>query len=256
MAEVFLPCRKVKFSFGFTLAEVFSPCRKVNFSFGFTLAEVLITLGIIGVVAAITLPTLIQNSQRRELQVGLKKGYSTISQALDMYYAENGERITARNMKKQQLQLILMKYLSYTENCGPRYEDFMKKCLPNAASDYKNYPNSYRIYYNYFDDGIFTTKDGNLILLENANVVNNGVMELFISVDVNGYRKRPNRIGYDLFMFQVDENGKLQPMGAEGTKFYDVNNKYCSKNIYGPESGLGCTYKALTDKDYFKNLPK
>ena len=94
LSEVFSPCRKVKFSFGFTLAEVFSPCRKVNFSFGFTLAEVLITLGIIGVVAAITLPTLIQNSQRRELQVGLKKGYSTISQALDMYYAENGERIT------------------------------------------------------------------------------------------------------------------------------------------------------------------
>ena len=58
----------------------------------FTLAEVLITLGIIGVVAALTLPALIQNNRNKELQTGLKKAYSVISQALDMYQAETGER--------------------------------------------------------------------------------------------------------------------------------------------------------------------
>lgn len=39
----------------------------------FTIAEVLVTLGIIGVVAAMTLPSLINNSYRKELEAGLKK---------------------------------------------------------------------------------------------------------------------------------------------------------------------------------------
>lgn len=43
---------------------------------GFTLAEVLITLGIIGVVAAMTMPTLIQKNQDKELISRIKKTYS------------------------------------------------------------------------------------------------------------------------------------------------------------------------------------
>lgn len=49
--------------------------------FGFTLAEVLITLGIIGVIAAITIPTLILNSNNVRFRSGFKKGISTLSQA-------------------------------------------------------------------------------------------------------------------------------------------------------------------------------
>ena len=44
----------------------------------FTLAEVLITLGIIGVVAAMTLPTLINMTNKKELEVALKKTYSEL----------------------------------------------------------------------------------------------------------------------------------------------------------------------------------
>lgn len=55
---------------------------KKNYQFGFTLAEVLITLAIIGVVAAMTLPTLIQNKQDKELIVRTKKLYSDLSNAL------------------------------------------------------------------------------------------------------------------------------------------------------------------------------
>ena len=51
---------------------------------GFTMAEVLITLGIIGVVAAMTLPTLINNNRNKALETGLKRSYSVLSQALDM----------------------------------------------------------------------------------------------------------------------------------------------------------------------------
>ncbi len=46
----------------------------------FTLAEVLITLGIIGVVAAITIPSLMENVRNRDLQAQLKKTYSEWNQ--------------------------------------------------------------------------------------------------------------------------------------------------------------------------------
>ena len=56
----------------------------------FTLAEVLITLGIIGVVAAMTLPSLIQNYQKKALATQTQKFYSTMSQAVKQYMADYG----------------------------------------------------------------------------------------------------------------------------------------------------------------------
>ena len=56
----------------------------------FTLAEVLITLGVIGVVAAITMPMLIQNHQKHVTENRLKKSFSTLNQALKMSEVENG----------------------------------------------------------------------------------------------------------------------------------------------------------------------
>lgn len=56
----------------------------------FTLAEVLITLGIIGVVAALTLPSLVQNYQKRSLEVATQKFYSVMSQAIKQYMADEG----------------------------------------------------------------------------------------------------------------------------------------------------------------------
>lgn len=55
--------------------------------FGFTLAEVLITLGIIGVVAAMTIPTLMNNVGRTEFKTGFKKIVSTLNQAVTMNVA-------------------------------------------------------------------------------------------------------------------------------------------------------------------------
>ena len=58
--------------FGFTLAEVFHPTG-MSKRIAFTLAEVLITLGIIGVVAALTIPTLIQKYEKQVYITQLKK---------------------------------------------------------------------------------------------------------------------------------------------------------------------------------------
>lgn len=57
---------------------------------GFTLAEVLITLGIIGVVAAMTIPTLIANTRSQQYRSQFKKTISTLSQAARMSQAQYG----------------------------------------------------------------------------------------------------------------------------------------------------------------------
>lgn len=56
---------------------------------GFTLAEVLVTLAIIGVVAALTIPTLIQSANQAKYSTGLKKTISVLSSALQMNVANN-----------------------------------------------------------------------------------------------------------------------------------------------------------------------
>ena len=61
---------------------------KINY--GFTLAEVLITLGIIGVVAAMTMPSLIANHQEKVTVTKVKKVYSILSQAYLIAVEEYG----------------------------------------------------------------------------------------------------------------------------------------------------------------------
>ena len=56
-----------------------------KFNNGFTLAEVLVTLGIIGVVSAMTVPTLMQNYQRQSYVTQLHKVYNEVSQAMVQY---------------------------------------------------------------------------------------------------------------------------------------------------------------------------
>ena len=58
---------------------------------GFTLAEVLITLGIIGVVAAMTIPTLMSTFAKQRTETQLKAFYSRINQTIKMSIADNGD---------------------------------------------------------------------------------------------------------------------------------------------------------------------
>lgn len=221
---------------------------------GFTLAEVLITLGIIGVVAAITLPLLTNGNKNLALQSQLKKGYSEIEQALNMYYAENGEKVKLGDFACREFKDIIMPYFKNAQDCG-LYGKNKNACLEifiDGREDdvaYRNYNNTNYAKRAYIDDGQFLLFDGSLILLENCS-------ELYISIDINGYNKKPNRLGQDLFMFQITSDGKLLPMGAKGTDYYSEDDLYCSKTSTLNMNGAGCTYKALSEDDYFKNMHK
>lgn len=231
----------------------------------FTLAEVLVTLGIIGIVAAMTIPSLVNRTRNKQLETGLKRSYSVLSQALDLYYAKNGERIKKGELSRRQLKPLLMPYLASVKDCGNGAEqadqDIAKVCVPNYVYQpdlqdkklpvYKTFNGAADIYLGQFDDGQFVLNDSTLVLIENQNDPN-----LFISIDVNGYQRRPNRLGQDLFMFEIDEKGRFLPMGVKGTQHYSENDELCSASSRNALNGAGCTYKALYEKDYFKNLPK
>jgi prepilin-type N-terminal cleavage/methylation domain-containing protein len=56
----------------------------------FTLAEVLVTLGIIGVIAALTVPGLKKHTGEKETVAGLKKAYSSLNQLVARSEIDNG----------------------------------------------------------------------------------------------------------------------------------------------------------------------
>lgn len=65
--------------------------RSKNYQAAFTLAEVLVTLGIIGIVAAMTLTSLIENYQKKQTAMRLKEAYSLLNQAVQQSELVNGE---------------------------------------------------------------------------------------------------------------------------------------------------------------------
>ena len=85
----------------------------------FTLAEVLITLMIIGIVAALTIPSVISNYQQQEFKTGLKKAVSVLNEAIQMNISQDGETPYDRgecskygnNTDRQKTNLKLMDYL-------------------------------------------------------------------------------------------------------------------------------------------------
>lgn len=76
---------------------------------GFTLAEVLITLAIIGVVATMTLPALMNNTAEQQYKTGLKKGINTLTEAANMNQAIDGfdyASITSDDTESQDKQSL------------------------------------------------------------------------------------------------------------------------------------------------------
>ena len=163
----------------------------------FTLAEVLITLGIIGVVAAMTMPSLMQNYKRQQATARIKKFVSVINQAL----------ISAEN------------------DLGPR-EDWVKGEEDNSDSAY-DFLNTYiKPYIKSADIEKRTLFGRNMATLR---FVDGSQMSVKIGAcydiwyDING-EKGPNEKGRDIFVFILCKNGGCNSNSNQ------VRGMYCQPN--------------------------
>ncbi len=221
---------------------------------GFTLSEVLITIGIIGVVAAMTLPSLVNNAKNKELEAAFKKQYSLLTQALN-FMILNDICTTTECMMESNYQIVdkFSRFYKSVKICELGTDD--ENCFPRAQTDYKykNYTKTAYLNSSAFDDGQFYTIDGALIAFERRSSDQN----IIISIDVNGRNKGPNLLGHDLFAFAVQNKGSvgvIVPMGADNTLYEQED--FCSlENTTSAYNGMGCTVKALYEKDFFKDLP-
>ena len=225
---------------------------------GFTLAEVLITIGIIGVVSALTLPTLIHDTQNKELEVRLKTTFNQMNQISQRFYADNGISFT--------------EWASDRGNVLDYAAEFMKYYKGNLkASDYTYQDDISTAPYPMFllggqksdsvlcDDGGFNTEVGGRLFFFN-NTPPAGVNGPIICVDINGYQ-RPNTFGRDIFVFQFTTDNMVIPMGQrhrtniqpedegfnDDQQFFYEGETYCSRAATKPLLNSACAYYALQD---------
>ena len=217
------------------------PPRNINNCKAFTLAEVLITLGIIGIVAAMTMPSLVANYQERVIVSQLKKVYSTLSQAIKMAESEYGE-ISEWPLKDGDMNSTNTIYTYYIKP----YLNITKECK-NSAECFSQYNIQMAQYYTFqLNDGSMialdlNNKDENPDSLFTSYGIKNVTLRNFISitVDVNG-DKKPNKSGEDVFRFFVTQKG-FMPLGIDlDTK--TAKNR-CKKT---PRSANYCSAYMLT----------
>jgi len=229
---------------------------------GFTLAEVLITLGIIGVIAALTIPTLINKTTNKELETAFKKNYSIVQNAYKKAYYDNGNTPPNFDDKTDIDEFFSnFKISSATAPQGYFIKNF-DKTLDMANDLYATF---------YFSNSTYRTSyilaDGSLIGIFSYNG-SNGAGDVL--VDTNG-TKGPNRVGYDVFMYtnkNVVNTTILSPVGLFWqTPPEYIDPRFCTPiSLGGPGanngSGAYCTYYAILNtcpwdntKGYWENLP-
>lgn len=206
---------------------------------GFTLSEVLITLGIIGVVAAMTIPTLVQNyTEKRTLSI-LRETQSIIAQSMKMAEEEYGDMegwFTELTQEDTTLKIAdnLKPFLKIALDCG--VDDPNHSCIINKAYLQKNgTPRA-----NYSEKLFYK-----IHLLNGSSVWWTYVPIEKIAhfyIDTNG-KYPPNTWGKDLFMFEYSNNS-LRPMGAPDS-VYPYKTNCITKN----STGVGCAYYVLTQQN-------
>lgn len=201
---------------------------------GFTLAEILITLCIIGVVMAMTLPSLYGKVHNIITVTKLKKALADVNQAYRLSVSENGI-LTEQNLTK-------VTPAAYFEMYWKPYFKLSEICSNGPACGYAtNFP--------------FKTKSGSRSATQMTPAANvsyiayNGYFYLFqprggttgniarhtIAVDING-RKPPNTACKDVFYFRITEDGGMfLPVGysLSDSDLYskDVYGDYCAEKI-------------------------
>lgn len=163
---------------------------------GFTLAEVLIILGIIGILAAITIPTLITNYQKKTIATRAKKAYAELLQAIKLSENENGSMdgwfdentISIENTEKY-IEKYIMPYYKGLTLCSEGL-DIDKKCGTCVSSAGANY---------------LTFNGTSLSFVTKPP-------KLYVIIDTNN-KNKPNKIGYDAFYFTTNDKYELHPSG-------------------------------------------
>lgn len=196
----------------------------------FTLAEVLITLAIIGVVAALTLPTLIKNIQDAQFKNAAKEAFSKASQAVQQIKIDNGGDLSSYYATANSFKPVFMKYFKVSKDCG--WHDCVVGA--DASSAYNNLYGTPGATW-FMTYGQFVTTDGMFWAIYNVGDAYGSY--LIITVDVNGYTQKPNIFGRDVFMFQV-LNDNLVPMGSKNT--FCSTATYCNANGNTGWQGLAC----------------
>ena len=254
---------------------------------GFTLAEVLITLAIIGVVAALTIPTIISKIQEVHFHAKWKDCYALLNSAFRMTVAENPgmvvSQINSYGPTREFIDAMLL-HLNVVDTCSieSTYDSNICDNSPNNRDEqikYKwsgiasNYPSSR---YTTFTGGKITGGDFNqktALLKNGASIYFGGLWSgLTIVVDVNNFNGGPNILGKDVYAIsltgtsvnynkaQYIESLFFKPYGAEGTQTEINGYQGCDAaigaspdgngyvNYLGRAPGAGCSYKYLYEK--------
>lgn len=215
-------------------------CLKNNKRIAFTLAEVLITLGIIGVVATMTIPTLMQNIQDRQFKEAAKVAYSKASQAVNQIKNDYGSDLTTYYLSASSFKPVFKRYFKVAKDCN------LSGCVPgsNTSDIYDNLYGTPGVTW-FMVYGQFITTDGMFWAIYNPGSDSDSY--IMITVDVNGYQQKPNVFGRDVFMFQL-LNDNLIPMGAKNT--YLSPSLYCARGTNTGWEGLACMNYVMQGKNY------
>jgi type II secretory pathway pseudopilin PulG len=228
-------------------------CKKA----AFTLAETLIAIGIIGVVSALTIPTLVKNYKRKVLETQFKETYAMLSQAFrrasdDMDVLTIGDSWA----DKKAVAEALMPYLKVTRTFdGTKHDGPL--CADSSKDLYAFYPKGYS--YSWLGSATrISTPISHSYSVELANgvCVAFGGYTYYVSVDINGSKVGPNTAGYDLFFFIFNDEGKFVPLTYNHpSKSYadSVMDKNCNPAYKINVSGGGGHYcAAKVIKNNFK----
>ncbi len=198
----------------------------------FTLAEVLITLLIIGIIAALTIPQLMNAIQGMQFRQAAKEAYSKLSQAIQDVKNDNGGSFTNSYPGGNTLRPVLITHFKVLNDCA------VNACV---ASTDKTLTGGSGVMFN---TNQFITTDGMFFYVTGTTYYN-------VAVDVNG-SNGPNAYGRDIFMFEI-LNDKLVPEGANGTTYSSTN--YCASSKSGAYAGssyqgLGCMGDVMNGVSY------
>lgn len=214
----------------------------------FTFAEVLITLAILGIIAALTIPNLIQCYNERVNITKLRKTYTYLENTFNQAVAENGSVVswfvhdTNYNKNMTNIYNIMKSYFKVSDECTPNngncFAPFSEyKNIKGEASFVSNFADSYG------NDKILTLNDGVSIWFHANTRVNcvNGEYCFAVYIDVNG-AKAPNKLGVDLFSLYAI-NGQE---GRQSSLHPNCSIKLCERSqSVSPNNGQGCTCWAI-----------